>query len=100
MDAAFQLVGTGPAAGALLLVRDVELERRERVPIIANTQDYRVLAEELTAVLAQNPAVHGVLLSGHGLYTWGTSVAEARRHVEALEFLFEVEWRRLTDRLA
>jgi len=38
---------------------------------------------------------HGVLLSRHGLYTWGQSVAEARRHLEALEFLFEVEGRRL-----
>jgi methylthioribulose-1-phosphate dehydratase len=69
---------------------------RERVPIIANTQDYDALAEELTAVLEQNPAAHGVLLSGHGLYTWGTSVAEAQRHLEALEFLFEVEYRRLS----
>jgi len=34
-------------------------------------------------------------LSQHGLYTWGESVAEARRHLEALEFLFEVEGRRL-----
>jgi len=25
-------------------------------------------------------------------------VAEARRHLEALEFLFEVEWRRLGSR--
>lgn len=70
---------------------------RERVPVIANTQDYAALAEELTAVLAQNPAAHGVLLSAHGLYTWGTSVAEARRHLEALEFLFEVEGRRRTS---
>ena len=36
-----------------------------------------------------------MLLSRHGLYTWGQSVAEARRHLEALEFLFEVEVRRL-----
>lgn len=69
---------------------------RERVPIIANTQEYELLAGELTAVLAQNPAAHGVLLSGHGLYTWGVSVAEARWHLEALEFLFEVEWRKLS----
>jgi methylthioribulose-1-phosphate dehydratase len=68
---------------------------RERVPIIVNSQDYSALAQDLTAVLAQNPAAHGVLLSGHGLYTWGSSVAEARRHLEALEFLFEVEYRRL-----
>ncbi len=69
---------------------------RERVPVIANSQDYIALAEEFTAVLAHHPAAHGVLLSGHGLYTWGTSVAEARRHLEALEFLFEVEYRRLS----
>jgi methylthioribulose-1-phosphate dehydratase len=69
---------------------------RELVPVIANTQDYVALAGELTAVLARNPAAHGVLLGGHGLYTWGTSVAETRRHLEALEFLFEVEYRRLT----
>jgi methylthioribulose-1-phosphate dehydratase len=36
-----------------------------------------------------------VLLSAHGLYTWGTSVAEARRHLEAFEFLFEVKYHRL-----
>lgn len=68
---------------------------REDVPILANTQDYPALCQELTAVLKANSAAHGVLLSAHGLYTWGKSVAEARRHLEALEFLFEVEGRRI-----
>jgi methylthioribulose-1-phosphate dehydratase len=68
----------------------------ERVPVIANTQDYHALTREMEEALGANPQAHGVLLSAHGLYTWGTSVAEARRHLEALEFLFEVEWRRLT----
>lgn len=73
----------------------VETHRHcERVPVIANSQDYRVLAEELRSALDEHPLAHGVLLSGHGLYTWGTSVAEVRRHLEALEFLFEVECRR------
>jgi len=67
----------------------------ERIPVIANSQDYRTLARELDEALEVNPDTHGVLLSAHGLYTWGTSVAEARRHLEALEFLFEVECRRL-----
>ena len=49
----------------------------------------------LAATLEANPKAHGVLLSRHGLYTWGQSVAEARRHLEALEFLFQVEERRL-----
>jgi len=67
----------------------------ERVPVIANSQDYGVLARQLEDAIDENPLAHGVLLSAHGLYTWGTSVAEARRHLEALEFLFEVEARRL-----
>jgi methylthioribulose-1-phosphate dehydratase len=70
-------------------------EHAERVPIIENTQEYALLAEKLKAVLHENGDAHGVLLSRHGLYTWGESVAEARRHLEALEFLFEVEGRQI-----
>ena len=70
-------------------------EHEERVPVIANTQEYACLAEKLKGVLQENSEAHGVLLSRHGLYTWGESVAEARRHLEALEFLFEVEGRRV-----
>lgn len=68
----------------------------ERVPLIKNAQDYGTLCEDLDAALDEYPQAHGILLSRHGLYTWGQSVAEARRHLEALEFLFEVEMRRLT----
>ena len=71
-------------------------EYEERVPILANSQDYAALSAGLAAALETFPDTHGVLLSRHGLYTWGKSVADARRHLEALEFLFEVEGRRLT----
>jgi methylthioribulose-1-phosphate dehydratase len=67
----------------------------ERVPVLENTQEYSVLSSQLRDALEKNPGVHGILLSRHGLYTWGQQVAEARRHLEALEFLFEVEGRRL-----
>lgn len=70
-------------------------EHVERVPLLENTQDYGSLAEKMTEALETYPDAHGVLLSRHGLYTWGQSVADARRHLEALEFLFEVEGRRL-----
>ena len=70
-------------------------EYEEQVPILENSQDYDALAAELAAALSKFEGAHGVLLSRHGLYTWGKSVAEARRHLEALEFLFEVEGRRL-----
>jgi methylthioribulose-1-phosphate dehydratase len=66
----------------------------EQVPILRNSQNYAELTAQLAAALKQYPDAHGVLLSRHGLYTWGESVAEARRHLEALEFLFEVEGRR------
>jgi methylthioribulose-1-phosphate dehydratase len=67
----------------------------EQVPILRNTQDYAELSRQFAEALKKFPLAHGVLLSRHGLYTWGQSVAEARRHLEALEFLFEVEGRRL-----
>ncbi|HUB28134.1 MAG TPA: methylthioribulose 1-phosphate dehydratase [Terracidiphilus sp.] len=70
-------------------------EHEERVPILENSQDYEELARQLTSALQLYAGAHGVLLSRHGLYTWGNSVADARRHLEALEFLFEVEGRRL-----
>jgi methylthioribulose-1-phosphate dehydratase len=69
-------------------------EHVERVPILKNSQNYSELTVQLADALKEYPETHGVLLSRHGLYTWGKSVAEARRHLEALEFLFEVEGRR------
>lgn len=69
-------------------------EHAEWVPILANSQDYPRLSAELTATLRAHASSHGVLLRGHGLYAWGRDLAEARRHVEVLEFLFEVEGRR------
>jgi len=75
-------------------------EQVERVPVLRNTQDYAELSGQLKDSLSENPKAHGVLLSRHGLYTWGKSVSEARRHLEALEFLFEVEARRALGGLA
>jgi methylthioribulose-1-phosphate dehydratase len=65
-------------------------EHREWIPVLANTQDYPRLAEDVTVLLRKHPAVHGFLLRRHGLYTWGQEVSEAKRHVEILEFLFQV----------
>lgn len=70
-------------------------EHREWVPIVENTQDYGRMAREVSEALAANPRAHGLLLRGHGLYAWGRDLEEAQRHVEVLEFLFEVEGRLL-----
>lgn len=64
-------------------------EHREWLPILENDQDMARLAQALSGVLSDHPDAHGVLLRGHGLYTWGRTIAEAERHVEALEFLLE-----------
>jgi methylthioribulose-1-phosphate dehydratase len=71
-------------------------EHREWLPIIDNSQDMTTLAIAVEKVLTQHPAAHGFLLHRHGLYTWGRDIAEARRHIEILEFLLEVEGRTLT----
>ena len=70
-------------------------EHLEKVPIVENSQDYVALAHVIENVIRDNPDIHGIYLRRHGLYTWGESVSEARRHVEIFEFLFEVLGRQL-----
>jgi methylthioribulose-1-phosphate dehydratase len=62
---------------------------REWIPIVENDQDMTRLSSVMGDALDREPAAHAVLLRRHGLYTWGTSLADAVRHVEILEFLFE-----------
>jgi methylthioribulose-1-phosphate dehydratase len=69
-------------------------EHREWIPILPNDQDMPRLAARVRAVLDAHPAAHAFLLARHGLYTWGATVDDARRHVEILEFLFEAIGRR------
>ncbi|HXP78719.1 MAG TPA: methylthioribulose 1-phosphate dehydratase [Verrucomicrobiae bacterium] len=72
-------------------LRDVRThEHREILPILENSQDTSQLAEQVQSLLKRDPAVHGFLLRRHGLYTWGKDLAEAKRHVEVLEFLLEI----------
>lgn len=70
-------------------------EHTEWLPIVANSQDMIALAAEVDEILRENKEAHGFLLRRHGLYTWGDSLAQARRHVEILEFLLEVVGRTL-----
>lgn len=65
-------------------------EHCEWLPIIENTQDWATAAPEVEAMLAEQPKAHGLLIRRHGLYTWGRDLSEAKRHLEILEFLFEV----------
>lgn len=60
------------------------------VPVYANTQDMGELAAKVETSLDQQ-CMWGYLIDGHGLYAWGQDMAEARRHLEAFEFLLACE---------
>jgi len=60
------------------------------VPVFPNTQDMPLLAAQVDAALDATP-MWGYLIDGHGLYAWGRDLDEARRHLEAFEFLFQCE---------
>jgi methylthioribulose-1-phosphate dehydratase len=64
-------------------------EHREWVPVVDNDQDIPRLAASVRRVLSDHPSAHAFLIRRHGLYTWGRTIADAERHVEILEFLFE-----------
>jgi methylthioribulose-1-phosphate dehydratase len=68
----------------------------EVLPILENSQDMDALAGKLAEILHLHPQAHGFLLRGHGLYTWGQTIKEARRHIEILEFLLELTGRTQT----
>lgn len=61
------------------------------VPVFENTQNIEALALETQAWFLDHPEQPGYLIRGHGLYTWGKTMADCLRHVEAFEFLFECE---------
>jgi methylthioribulose-1-phosphate dehydratase len=70
-------------------------EHTEWLPIVENAQDMPALAEVIGATLNQHRAAHGFLLRRHGLYSWGENLAQAKRHIEILEFLLETRGRTL-----
>jgi len=90
-------------AGGEIVLQDYELlkafpgidthEYTVRVPVFANDQDVARLAGRVDAWMDAHGAVPGYLIAGHGFYTWGLTVGDALRHVEAFEFLFECELR-------
>ncbi|MET3702360.1 methylthioribulose 1-phosphate dehydratase [Citrobacter sp. UYEF32] len=64
------------------------------IAIFDNAQDIDALARHIEHYAQERPLNYGFLLRGHGLTCWGRDVAEARRHLEGLEFLFECEMQR------
>lgn len=65
-------------------------DHTERIPIVENSDDNVAQAHVISNVLLEAGDIHGIFIRRHGLFAWGETVAQARRHVEIYEFLFEV----------
>lgn len=90
----------GAQAGALRLenyellkaLRGVETHALSvELPVVANDQDMTRLAAAVKPWLERSKLPPAYLIEGHGIYAWGASVAEAARHLEALDFILECE---------
>jgi methylthioribulose-1-phosphate dehydratase len=66
-------------------------ESRLDVPVFPNSQDMAQIEARADAWLDAGKPLYAYLIEGHGLYTWGRGMPEARRHLEALEFLLACE---------
>jgi methylthioribulose-1-phosphate dehydratase len=68
-------------------------ESRIAIPIFANDQNIPRLAAKVDQYIDDHGAIYGYIIEGHGLYTWGNSIQETLRHLEALDYLFDCEIR-------
>ncbi len=63
------------------------------IPIFENDQTISRLAACVNHYLDHNSSIVAYIIAGHGLYTWGATVQDSLRYLEALDFLFECELR-------
>ncbi|OOG47060.1 methylthioribulose 1-phosphate dehydratase [Rhodanobacter sp. C01] len=61
------------------------------IPVFPNTQHMPELVARVDAWLDAGKPLHAYLIDGHGIYAWGRDMADAERHLEALEFLLGCE---------
>ena len=60
------------------------------IPIIENTAWEHELADSLGQAIANNPKACAVLVRRHGMYVWGNTWEQAKRHGECLHYLFDI----------
>ena len=61
------------------------------IPVFPNDQDIERLSRRVDDYMRVHGQIPAYLIAGHGLYAWGSTVAQTRHRVEALEFMFECE---------
>jgi methylthioribose-1-phosphate isomerase len=65
-------------------------------PILANWQDTARVGENITAYLGKTKKpVPGFILYNHGLTVWGKDVEEARNHLEVMEYVYKILYKKL-----
>jgi len=64
-------------------------ETELQIPCLNNSQDMQILGAEVNKAMALHPAAWGFLLRGHGLYVWGNSLQDAKRHLEVFAYVFQ-----------
>lgn len=77
-----------PSIEMLKAVGATSHEEQLELPVFENSQNIPQLAAQLADELPLFE-VPGLLLRGHGLYAWGQSRSEAKRHVEGFHFLLD-----------
>jgi methylthioribulose-1-phosphate dehydratase len=66
---------------------DAEIE----IPVLPNYAEIPRIAELISGRI--DPKIPAIVLRNHGIYAWGANAFEAKRHLEAFEFLFEYLYR-------
>ena len=62
-----------------------------RIPLLENSQDMSFFEKELWT--RKSEILHSSLaISKHGTYAWGKNLFEAKRHLETLDYLCQLEW--------
>lgn len=69
-------------------------ENAVNIPIFDNTQNMNDFAKTL-AVNVEKINHHCFIMRKHGTYAWGENLFEAKRHLETLEYLSEISYRKL-----
>jgi len=74
--------------------RQVTHEDRVLIPVIDNSQDMVAFSGWMRD-RKEAFSNHCFVIRNHGTYAWGKNLFEAKRHLETLEYLLEVEWKAL-----
>jgi methylthioribulose-1-phosphate dehydratase len=66
-------------------------ETKISIPIFDNSQDMDAFS---TSLIENKERIenHSFIIRNHGTYAWGKTLFEAKRHLETLEYLCQVEW--------